>query len=123
MRRGFRGWHERGYLPHYDAPDVTQIAKLMLVDSFPVERRADWERDRLKPALDRASERKPSFSTISDMPIERLYGPWYTFVNTGHPDDPDAMIAEAARIAKAEIAENRDGSDWIVDSSRATRGA
>ncbi len=40
------------------------------------DRRADWERDRLKPALERAPERKPSFSTISDMPIERLYGPW-----------------------------------------------
>ncbi len=43
MRRGFRGWHERGYLPHYDAPHVTQIATFMLADSFPVERRAEWE--------------------------------------------------------------------------------
>ena len=43
MRRGFRGWHERGCLPHYDAPHVTQIANFMLVDSFPVERRAEWE--------------------------------------------------------------------------------
>lgn len=46
---------------------------------------------------------------------QRLYGPWYTFVNTGDPDEPDAMIAEAARIAMAEIRENRRGSDWIVD--------
>ena len=43
MRRGFRGWHERGYLAHYDAPNVTQIATFMLADSFPVERRAEWE--------------------------------------------------------------------------------
>jgi len=43
IRRGFRGWHERGYLPHYDGPYVTQIATFMLVDSFPVERRAEWE--------------------------------------------------------------------------------
>ncbi|MFI6762856.1 polysaccharide lyase family protein [Micromonospora sp. NPDC050417] len=46
---------------------------------------------------------------------QRLYGPWYTFVNTGDPDDPDAMIAKAAKIAKAEIEENRGGSDWIKD--------
>jgi len=51
MRRGFRGWHERGYLPHYDAPHVTQIATFMLADSFPVERRAEWE-----PFLEEADE-------------------------------------------------------------------
>src|SRR6188768_533822 len=40
------------------------------------DRRRDWERERLEPALKRAPERKASFSTMSDMPIERLYGPW-----------------------------------------------
>src|SRR6187431_2217846 len=39
-------------------------------------RRRAWESGRLGPALERAPERKPRFSTISDMPIERLYGPW-----------------------------------------------
>src|SRR6186997_3273300 len=39
-------------------------------------RRAAWEAERLDPALSRAPERKDRFSTISDMPIERLYGPW-----------------------------------------------
>ena len=24
-RRGFRGWHERGYVPHFDAPGGTQF--------------------------------------------------------------------------------------------------
>src|SRR5881396_1736475 len=43
IRRGFKGWHERGYLPHYDAAHVTQIVTFMLTDSFPVERRAEWE--------------------------------------------------------------------------------
>jgi methylmalonyl-CoA mutase N-terminal domain/subunit len=38
--------------------------------------RSKWEAERLGPALRRAPERRPSFSTISDMPIERLYGPW-----------------------------------------------
>ena len=35
-----------------------------------------WETERLDPARERAPERKRSFSTISDMPIEPLYGPW-----------------------------------------------
>src|SRR3954470_18903047 len=39
-------------------------------------RRRAWEADRLGPALDRAPERKQRFSTISDMPIDGLYGPW-----------------------------------------------
>ena len=42
-RRGFRGWHQRGYLPHFDAPGVTQMVTFMLGDSFPVERRREWE--------------------------------------------------------------------------------
>src|SRR6266498_3320636 len=41
--RGFRGWHERGYLPHFDAPNVTQIVTFNLADSFPVTRQAEWE--------------------------------------------------------------------------------
>ena len=42
-RKGFRGWHQRGYLPHFDAPNVTQIVTFMLADSFPVQRRTEWE--------------------------------------------------------------------------------
>jgi putative transposase len=41
--RGFRGWHERGYLPHFDAPGVTQFVTFMLDDAFPVTRRREWE--------------------------------------------------------------------------------
>ena len=39
-------------------------------------RRRTWEEQRLASALDKAAERKARFSTISDLPIERLYGPW-----------------------------------------------
>jgi methylmalonyl-CoA mutase N-terminal domain/subunit len=39
-------------------------------------RRRAWQRDRLEPAIERAAERKPRFSTISDMPVDGLYGPW-----------------------------------------------
>ncbi len=45
-------------------------------------RRRAWEQKRLRPAIDRAPERNPRFSTISDTGIERLYGPW-----SWQPDD------------------------------------
>jgi methylmalonyl-CoA mutase N-terminal domain/subunit len=37
--------------------------------------RRDWESDTLKPALDRHGERDTEFSTVSSLPIDRLYGP------------------------------------------------
>ena len=43
LRAGFRGWHQRGYLPHFDAPAVTQMVTFMVADAFPVSRRAEWE--------------------------------------------------------------------------------
>ena len=43
LKQGFRGWHQRGYLPHFDAPGVTQFVTFQLNDSFPVTRRAEWE--------------------------------------------------------------------------------
>ena len=42
--KGFRGWHERGYLPHRDAPGLIQFVTFRLADSFPAERREEWER-------------------------------------------------------------------------------
>lgn len=45
----------------------------------------------------------------------RLYGPWFSFLTAGDPQDPDAMIAEAADIARREIAENRAGASWVAD--------
>jgi REP element-mobilizing transposase RayT len=42
-RRGFRGWHERGYLPHRDEPGLTQFVTFHLADSFPAALRSEWE--------------------------------------------------------------------------------
>lgn len=41
--RGFRGWHQRGYLPHHDVPGIRQFVTLRLVDAMPVSRRSEWE--------------------------------------------------------------------------------
>lgn len=40
--RGFRGWHERGYLPHRDEPGLTQFITFNLADSFPASLRSEW---------------------------------------------------------------------------------
>jgi REP element-mobilizing transposase RayT len=41
--KGFRGWHERGYLPHCDKPGLTQFITFRLWDSMPASRRGEWE--------------------------------------------------------------------------------
>jgi REP element-mobilizing transposase RayT len=43
LKKGFRGWHQRGYLPHFDAPGVTQFVTFQLHDAFPVTRRPELE--------------------------------------------------------------------------------
>jgi putative transposase len=41
--KGFRGWHQRGYLPHHDVPGVSQFVTLRLHDAMPASRRSEWE--------------------------------------------------------------------------------
>jgi len=36
-------WHQRGYLPHRDAPGLTQFVTFRLADAFPSELRAEWQ--------------------------------------------------------------------------------
>ncbi|HWY74755.1 MAG TPA: transposase [Verrucomicrobiae bacterium] len=43
IERGFRGWHERGYLPHRDEPGLIQFVTFRLADAFPMALRAEWE--------------------------------------------------------------------------------
>jgi REP element-mobilizing transposase RayT len=39
---GFLGWHERGYLPHCDFPNLVQFVTFRLADSMPESRRGEW---------------------------------------------------------------------------------
>jgi putative transposase len=57
LKKGFRGWHQRGFLPHFDAPGVTQFVTFQLQDSFPVTRRMEFEAI-LKEPDDSATRRK-----------------------------------------------------------------
>jgi REP element-mobilizing transposase RayT len=41
--QGFLGWHQRGYLPHYDAPGITQFVTFRLHDALPASRRSEWK--------------------------------------------------------------------------------
>lgn len=43
MAKGFRGWHERGYLPHCDKPGLVQFVTFRLWDSLPLSRKGEWE--------------------------------------------------------------------------------
>ncbi len=39
---GFRGWHTRGYLPHFDIPGAQQMLNFRLADALPQERQHEW---------------------------------------------------------------------------------
>lgn len=41
-RAGFRGWHERGYVPHRDSPGLTQFITYHLADAFPSALLSEW---------------------------------------------------------------------------------
>jgi hypothetical protein len=43
-KQGYRGWNERGYLPHRDESGLTQFVTFRLADSFPETLRSEWER-------------------------------------------------------------------------------
>lgn len=40
---GFRGWHERGYLPHCDKPGLVQFVTFRLWNSMPASRCSEWK--------------------------------------------------------------------------------
>jgi putative transposase len=41
--KGFRGWHSRGYLAHFDSPGTRQFLTWRLADSLPASRHGEWE--------------------------------------------------------------------------------
>jgi REP element-mobilizing transposase RayT len=40
---GSKGWHTRGYLPHYDKPGTLQMVTFRLADAMPLALRHEWE--------------------------------------------------------------------------------
>lgn len=43
VKRGFQGWHERGYFPHRDQPALVQFVTFRLADAFPQSLQSEWE--------------------------------------------------------------------------------
>ena len=38
-----RGWHSRGYLPHFEAAEILQTVTFRLADAMPAEKLREWE--------------------------------------------------------------------------------
>jgi hypothetical protein len=38
-----KGWHSRGYLPHFDGGTITQFITISLKDAFPTVKLREWE--------------------------------------------------------------------------------
>lgn len=43
--RAPKGWHSRGYLPHFDSPDLVQTLTFRLADSLPQGKIEQWRQD------------------------------------------------------------------------------
>jgi REP element-mobilizing transposase RayT len=41
-KAGYKGWHERGYIPHRDEPGLVQMVTFHVADSFPRTLRSEW---------------------------------------------------------------------------------
>src|SRR5262249_39729027 len=92
LKRGFRGWHERGYVPHRDEPGLTQFVTFRLTDTFPESLRSEWEhlwrieddrdrRTKLEAYLDRGQGechlRRPDVAWIVETALRFFHGERY----------------------------------------------
>jgi len=90
--QGFRGWHERGYLPHRDEPGLTQFVTFHLAGSFPAALRSEWaallkiedDRERhlrLEDYLDRGRGesylRQPDIARLVEDALRFHHAQWY----------------------------------------------
>jgi REP element-mobilizing transposase RayT len=141
---GFRGWHERGYLPHCDLPNIKQIVTFNLADAFPVARRAEWQvflhlpnqsevRRQLEAWLDRGAGecwlRKPALAALVEEALlkdhRRQYclQAWTIMSNHVHVvldlwTTPLSLLVKqwkGATAAKANRVLGRTGQFWQQD--------
>jgi REP element-mobilizing transposase RayT len=139
--RGFLGWHQRGYLPHRDAPGLAQFVTCRLHDSFPLSRRAEWEallriennrqrRIKLEEYLDRGHGgcwlRRPEIAALAEGALRQSDGQhcqllaWVVMPNHIHVlarilDTPLAALTKSwkGRIAReANKLLRRQGAFW-----------
>jgi REP element-mobilizing transposase RayT len=120
-KRGFRGWHERGYLPHRDEPGLTQFVTFRLADSFPESLRSEWEhlwrieddrarRTELEAYLDRCRGkyylRQPDVAQVVETALRFFHGEryklraWCVMPNHVH------VLFKVGSVPMADILEN-----------------
>jgi putative transposase len=143
-KRGFRGWNERGYLPHRDKPGLTQFVTFRLADSFPESLRGEWEhlwkiedsmrrRAELEKYLDRGRGecylRRPEIAQLVDDAVRFFHGErydlraWVVMPNHVHAlfkvdATPMAEILESWKKYTAQKANRllkRRGDFWEAD--------
>src|SRR5688572_13076389 len=143
-KSGFRGWNERGYLPHRDEPGLTQFVTFRLADSFPQLLRSEWEhlwkiegdqqrRAELEAYLDRGRGachlRKPEIASLVEDAVRFFHGErydlraWVVMPNHVHAlfkvdTTPMAEILESWKKYTAQKANRllkRRGEFWQVD--------
>ena len=143
-KQGFRGWHERGYLPHRDEPGLTQFVTFRLADSFPEALCSEWEHlwkiedDRLRRAelesyLDKGRGechlRRPEIAQLVEDTVRFFHGQrydlraWVVMPNHVHAlfkvdATPMAEILESWKKHTANKANrqlHRRGKFWQAD--------
>jgi REP element-mobilizing transposase RayT len=143
-KREFRGWHERGYLPHRDERGLTQFVTFRLADSFPESLRSEWEhlwciednrdlRTELEAYLDRCRGecylRQPDVAQIVETALRFFHGEryelraWCVMPNHVHvlfkvSSVPMAEILESWKKHTAQKANRllgRRGNLWELD--------
>ena len=141
-KQGFRGWNERGYLPHRDEPGLTQFVTFRLADSFPESLRSEWEhlwkieddqyrRAELEAYLDKGRGechlRKPEIAKLVEDAVRFFHGErydlraWVVMPNHVHAlFKVDATpMAEILESWKKHTAQRRTGYwDGAVSSGR-----
>ena len=91
-RQGFRGWNERGFLPHRDEPGLVQFVTFRFADCFPAALRPEWEhllgiehdrerRTQLEAYLDRGRGdcclRRPEIAGLVETALRFFHGQRY----------------------------------------------
>jgi putative transposase len=143
-KRGFRGWNERGYLPHRDQPGLVQFVTFRLADSFPEALRSEWEhlwkiednklrRAQLESYLDKGRGechlRQPVIAKLVEDALRSFHGQryelraWLVMPNHVHAlfkvhDVPMAEILESWKKHTANNANrhlHRRGAFWQAD--------
>jgi REP element-mobilizing transposase RayT len=143
-KRGFRGWNERGYLPHRDQPGLTQFVTFRLADSLPSSLRSEWEhllkveddrarRAALEAYLDRGRGecllQRPGIAKLAEDAVRFFHGQrydllaWVVMPNHVHvlfkvDATPMAEVLESWKKHTANQANrllHRHGPFWLAD--------